>query len=180
MASRARVRLQGICPLLILSQLCGACGYQLGYRVPPDVYTIAVPIFENSTFPARREIEFELTALVRKEFQHRSPLRLVESDQADLVLRGRIVEFKEYLVAEGRQDRKEESSLTAVVDLILEDRRNQTTTPHRVTAQEPFSVELGESFRSGQQRALANLAERIVSQVEYWEEEEVSEKGDDG
>ena len=37
------------------------CGYSLGYRAPTGVETIAIPIFQNVTFPLWREVEYEVT-----------------------------------------------------------------------------------------------------------------------
>ncbi|MGH9362899.1 MAG: LPS assembly lipoprotein LptE, partial [Thermoanaerobaculia bacterium] len=97
------------------------CGYSLGYQVAPGARTAAVPIFLNTTFPLRREIEFELTSAFRQELLARTRLKLVdESAGPDLVVRGRIVEFREGLVAEGRRDEKVESSVLATVELEVE------------------------------------------------------------
>lgn len=156
--------------------LLASCGYQLGYRLPEGVGTLAVPIFHNATFPLRREVEYDLTEAVRKEFHARSPLRVVDSDRADLVLRGTIVEFRELLLADEERDRKVESSLVAVVDLTLEDHVNGTRREYRVTTAEPFSTASGESFGSRQAGALSNLAERIVAQVEYWGDYELNQE----
>lgn len=156
------------------------CGYTLGYRTPPGVETVGVPIFQNTTFPLRREVEFDLTSRVRKGLERRSPLRVVHSGEADLVLRGTILEFRESLVIEGERDSRVESNLVAVVDVALEDYVNGTRLVRRITTTEPFSVAAGESFETGRGRAIDNLAERIVSFVEYWDEydEYDGERGD--
>src|SRR5258705_6903152 len=87
------------------------CGYTLGWRAPEGVSTVSVPIFQNATFPLRREIEFELTSAFRQELQARTALSLVDEHASpDLVLRGRIIEFREWVVAEGDRDQKTESS----------------------------------------------------------------------
>ncbi|MBI4583943.1 MAG: hypothetical protein HY717_07965 [Planctomycetes bacterium] len=163
-----RARPDALAALLLV--LASGCGYTLGYRTPPQVLTIAVPIFHNATFPLRREVEFDLTSLVRQEIQKRTALAVVPEDEADLVLRGTIVDFREHLVVEGRNDAKIESNIDAVVDLVVEDYQNGVQMKRRVRTVEPFSLLAGETFNEGRRRALGNLAERIVAAVEYWDD----------
>jgi len=149
-----------------------ACGYSLDYRLPPGVSTIAVPLFVNDTFPLRREIEFELTALFRQELQSRARVRIVDSAaNPDLVVRGRIREFREWVVAETRTDQKSESSVVANVELEIENYTNDTVRAERVYASEPFSIQSGETFQDAQRRALRNVAEKLVIALEDWGDE---------
>ena len=159
----------------VLVSLVG-CGYSLGHRAPPGVRTVAIPIFHNTTFPLRREVEFNLTSAVRQELQRRSSLRLVDSEDADMVLRGTILEFRETLLVEGDRDEKVESSVFAVVSLVLEDKFNgyEVELP-RVTTSEPFSPSNQGSFESGSRSVVERLAERIVAAMEYWDDYEDEE-----
>lgn len=157
-------------PGVALAILCGGCGYSLGYRVPDSVETIAVPMFDNQTFPLRREVELDLTAEVRKELQARTPLRLVDSSDADMVVYGTVKEFRERLVAEGRLDEKTESTVVILVRLIIEDYRNGTRREESVSVREPLSVQAGETLDQARSRAIRNLAEKVVEQVEVWGE----------
>lgn len=154
---------------LVVCLLAG-CGYSLGYQAPPGARTIAVPIFQNATVGLRRELEYDLTLLVRREIQSRTDLTLADSESADLVLRGTIREFREDIVVEGQRDRKEESNVRAIVDVVLEDYLNGVKYPRRVRDDQPFSPRQGEDFADGRRRALENLAERIVASIEYWAE----------
>ncbi len=162
--------------LVLLLTVSLGCGYRLGYRTPPQVSTLAVPIFHNATFPLRRDVEYDLTEIVRKEFHTRTRLRIIDSDKADMTLKGTIVDFREVLIADEDRDRKVESSLIAIVDVTLEDHVNGVRREYRVTTTEPFSTASGESFRSTRAGALTNLAERIIAQVEYWDDYEVEEE----
>jgi hypothetical protein len=157
--------------LLLLTAALPGCGYSLGYIAPPDVQTVAVPIFHNATFPLRRDVEYKLTSAVRKEILERTTLRLVDSDEAHMVLRGRIVEFRELLVVEGDRDVKVESSVFAAVDLSLEDQVNKFRVQlPRVTTTEPFSARASDSFESSTGNVVERLAERIVAAMEYWDD----------
>lgn len=84
---------------------------------------------------------------------------------------GSITSFRERLVAEGRVDEKIESSIVVEVSLIVEDylARRQRKIP-RVQVTEPLSVQIGETVDEARRRAIGNLAEKIVEQLESWEE----------
>ena len=43
-----------------------------------------MPIFDNMTFPLRRDIEYELTSALRREIQARTRLRLVDDRVAEV------------------------------------------------------------------------------------------------
>ena len=163
--------LPSLVAILLIACCASGCGYSVGFRAPPGVYTIGVPIFHNSTFPLRREIEYVLTSEVRREIQTRTELRVVASEDADLVLRGHIVVFREVLVVEGEGDSKIDSNLHAVVRLVMEDSRNGfELRPEPVETVEPFSQAAGETFEDATQRALRDLAKRIVAAIEYWDD----------
>jgi lipopolysaccharide assembly LptE-like protein len=154
--------------LVFLPALTG-CGYTLGYRMPPGVRTVSIPIFENATFPLRREVEFEITSAFRQELQARTDLRIVdENGSPDLLVRGRILEFRERVIAQSRQDVKTESNLVALVELRIENYLAGTVRVERVNDVEPFSIESGESFATGQRRAIRNIAEKLVVAMEDW------------
>ena len=82
--------------------------------------TVAVPTFDNATFPLRRDVEYELSRAVRRQFLARTDLRLVEQDRADLVVYGKITEFRERVIAEGVRDEKLESNIRITVLLTVE------------------------------------------------------------
>lgn len=73
-----------------------ACGYHVAgtaIRVPPDVKTIAVPAFKNSSLSFR--IEQQVTASVTREFLERTHYRIVPNPAgADAVLRGNIKDVR--------------------------------------------------------------------------------------
>ena len=71
---------------LVLAAAAG-CGYTPGYRTPGSVSTISVPIFDNHTFPLRREVEYDLTSAFRRQIQSRTALSIVDHGDADMVVR---------------------------------------------------------------------------------------------
>lgn len=157
-----------LCGVLGTAGAASSCGYQLGFRTPESVRSIAVPIFNNKTFPLRRDVEYELTAALRREIQERTPLVLVPHEEADLVVHGTVMDFNEFLLAEGTRDQKVESSLRVTVALEIENLRDGTRSTRRVREVEPFSLARGESLAEARRRAIQNLAERLVFEMEAW------------
>lgn len=88
-------------PLLFcLVVLVSTCGYHMGGKgalLPPDVKTIAVPIFRNETSQFR--IEQQLTAAVIEELIERTHYRVVSQVQgADAVLLGTVEQIHQGVV----------------------------------------------------------------------------------
>jgi hypothetical protein len=164
------VKSLSVISLFSISLMAGSgCGYHLGYQTPPGVRTVSVPIFQNDTFPLRRDVEYDLTSAFRQEIQARTSLRVIdESASPDLVVRGRILEFRERVVAEGPLDEVIESNLVALVELQIENYLDGTVETRRAGNVEPFSIQAGESFEDGRRRAIRNIAEKLVVALEHW------------
>ena len=83
-------------PSVLCLLLFPACGYHVegqATRVPPDVKTIAVPAFKNTSSTFR--IEQQVTAAVTREFLERTHYRIVPPPAgADAVLSGTIKEVR--------------------------------------------------------------------------------------
>lgn len=79
---------------LLLSAFCLSCGYRVagrGDRLPPDIKTIAVPIFTNQSSTFR--IEQKLAAAVTHEFLERTKFQVTSNPAgADAVLKGTVKE----------------------------------------------------------------------------------------
>ncbi|MGH9377383.1 MAG: LPS assembly lipoprotein LptE [Terriglobia bacterium] len=92
---RSRVRHFGL--FLALVPFAGGCGYHAGGRgalIPPDVKTIAVPVFKNET--PQFKVEQQLTAAVTQELIERTQYRLTqEPAAADAVLKGTVKEIRQ-------------------------------------------------------------------------------------
>ena len=170
-AGRARVarypRVFVVAPAVLAGMLAG-CGYAPGVRMGPDVRTVAVPTFENHTVPLRRDLEFELTSLVRRAIQERSSLTIVEDGVADVSVYGEIRDFNEYIVAEDQVDRALESVVTIVVLLQVEDYRSRTVAREVVSESEPLSITQGESLSAARRRALGGLARKILDHLQVY------------
>ena len=63
---------------------------------------------------------------------------------------------------------KIESNVVALIELQVEDYIAGTRRAEAISDVEPFSIESGESFEVGRQRAIQNLAEKLVIALEDW------------
>lgn len=80
--------------ILILVLVLSACGYRFtprGGLVPENAKTLAVPVFLNNT--NEPYVDVELTKAVVDEFLTDGRLKIANLDDADLVLRGKVVKF---------------------------------------------------------------------------------------
>jgi len=80
--------------------LLSVCGYHTarrGDRIPPDVKTIAIPIFTNNS--PRFRIEQKLAAAITREFIERTKFRVTtDAEQADAVLKGTVTDVRSGVV----------------------------------------------------------------------------------
>lgn len=156
----------GACALVTGST---GCGYHLGYRMPERVQRLAVPVFRNDTFPLRREIEFDLTRAVRQELELRTDVQLVSSAEAEAVLEGVILSFKERVLTEGPLDRIDESSLAVAVRMRLRRADGTLLFERLVRDDAAYSRRDGETLEDARRRAIQDIAERIVVYLEEWD-----------
>ena len=162
---------------LALATLCcsGCAGYQLGnqtlYR--PDVRTIHVPIFQSNSF--RKDFGERLTEAVVKEIELKTPYKVVCEADADSILSGQIIGESKTVLAEDTFDvpRNIGTDLTARIrwesragDLL---RDNLVALPPILQISQSANLipEGGQSVATAHQRAISQLAEQIVSQLEY-------------
>lgn len=78
----------GIVILFSLLVLFGGCRYQWQAPFPSSISKIAIPTFLNETF--EYGLEETLTSLVIEEFLLDGRLDIVEENEADLILEGRV------------------------------------------------------------------------------------------
>ncbi|MDE0960606.1 MAG: LptE family protein [Planctomycetota bacterium] len=157
--------------LLALPHLLG-CGYTPGYRLPRGVQRISIPIFRNETIPFRREIEFSLTRAVKREFQLRTTADLVAQEDADAVLYGTVLHFREGVLVESANGTIQEQGIGVRVSLRLERVRDQRVLIERVVEDlVSYSVPAGESVELAMEEAVQEIARRLIAELEPWYEQ---------
>ncbi|MBI1983632.1 MAG: LptE family protein [Acidobacteria bacterium] len=113
------------CCLVVLLTSCGYRVAGRGDRLPPDIKTIAVPIFENET--PRFRIEQRIASAVTREFIERTKFRITPDPAgADAVLRGTIKEVRSGVITFDLETGRATSlQIQVLADVKLVDQRTQ-------------------------------------------------------
>ena len=114
-----------ICTWVILASvlITTGCGYRLAGKDNPmlaGINTIAIPYFKNDTFEAG--IESVFTNVFANEFINSKRLQVVNVDQADVILRGTIKNFREQIISYNQDKKALEYRVFVSLDLRLEKR----------------------------------------------------------
>jgi hypothetical protein len=143
-------------------------GYSFKSTHPDDVATIAVPIFENTTY--NRGVEFDLTDALIKEIEARTPYKVTSLERADTMLTGRIRSVElEQLSKSPLTGLSEEVIVTVTIDFEWQDL--QTGKPR--LRRESFaghglfvpSRPTGERIELGKLAAVEQLARDVVAEM---------------
>ncbi|USN99512.1 MAG: LptE family protein [Phycisphaeraceae bacterium] len=147
-------------------------GYVLGSTYDKGVRTIAVPIFDNTTYTPG--LEQTLTEALVKRLQTDTPWRIADRDAADTVLTGVIDDARlDVLTRTPATGLVQEQVLTLRVSFTWRDNRTgdvrvrrerfsvaSSFTPARGAAGEP-----GERIEVGQRAAIDEMARAIVAEL---------------
>lgn len=157
--------------LLFLS----SCGYQVagrGDRLPPDIKTIAIPIFTNKSQTFR--IEQKLAAAVTHEFIERTKYQVTPDPQgADAVLRGTVKDVRSGVVAYDRSTGRATSlQIQVTSEVKLEDSHSKKvvySNSHFVFRQEyqvsGINSQLFEEDQAALDRLSRDFARTLVTEI---------------
>jgi hypothetical protein len=170
-----RAFLRFILPAVALAaslHITGCAGYRLGSSLPADIASVHVPAFSNDT--AEPLIESDATRATIQEFQRDGTLRVLDKDEADILLEVTLVDFELEPLRYDRDETKSavEYRMRIKADILLTRRvSGEVMTKRRVAGETffDFSGDMGTSKRTALPLATADLAHDIVeSVVEYW------------
>ena len=144
----------------------GSCGYSSKSLLRSNVRSIYVPIFDNNTF--RRGYEFDLTKAVRDQILLRTRLNIVDKDEADSILFGKVSSVNEDVIIEDTKDNIVESRVSIGVDIRWVDKRTGRTIIERKNIKRPteFIVRKNETLSSASNEAFVGVAQSIVETME--------------
>ncbi len=147
-------------------------GYVLGSTYDSGVRTVAVPVFDNTTYTPG--IEQTLTDAITKEIMARTPWRVVSRGNADTELTGAIANYDLFAITRTPGvGLTQEQSITIRVNFVWRDVRDGTVRAER----ENFSAtstfipspgiagEPGERIEIGEREAIEELARAIVGEM---------------
>jgi hypothetical protein len=155
--------------LAVLTGCAGAKGWKAGSTLPTKYRSIAVPIFQNSTYD--RQIGYQLTEALQKRLQQVSPYAIAGEGAADTMLRGKIVKVDIFQISQSLgTGLSEEMGYTLTVDWEWVDMR----TGKPIAAQNGFassgmvvaSRPQAEPLDLAKYGAVQRLAEDIVANMQ--------------
>ena len=147
---------------------CKLTGYSLRAPFDTNIKTVYVPTFQSVTF--RRDINMQLTELVIKEIERRTPFKVVgKPDGADSVLSGTINYSEKNVVVENPNNLPRQLTATLIVavtwtDNIAEEKK--APNPALVAQTFNFYPEIGEPVEAAFYRNSEKMATEIVNMME--------------
>ena len=157
----------------LLGVLAPACGYRFGLTLPDRAETVAVEIFANDT--RLRDLERDFHQELTQSLSRRVSARLVSVREADLVVRGRLIDFSRRSGIRSTDNELLESGVLIAVEARLERRRPEgepellTSASHVAESgyllDDPRLIGGTESELEARERALRNLADRLVMEL---------------
>ena len=157
-------------PWIVLAALAlGGCGYSIRAPYSKDVKTVYVPVFRSITF--RRDVNLQLTELVIKEIERRTPFKVVgTADEADTILDGTVNFADKNIVVENPFNFPRQ--LTAQINASVNWTHNPPTKEEldrgfaTIAETVNFVPEIGESSMTAFYRTNQALAKQIVDMME--------------
>ncbi len=159
---------------LVLTLLTAAgttgCGYKFGHgeMFSETIRTVHVPIFQNKDF--RRGLEFQLTEALVKAIELYTPYKTTsDKRKADTVLTGEIREVRQgTLGLDFKTHKPRETQATVIASFRWKDLRTGKILVDMpvITQSVDYIQPVGENFYEASQKAMNDLAERIVEKME--------------
>lgn len=159
------------CLLPLLATSCASDptqGYSFAASYRDDIQSIAVPVFENTTFS--HGLEFALTEAVIKEIHRVTPWRVIDEASAQTTLRGTITGST---LRQLNRQRQSGLGREMVVQLTVGFEWKQNATGEVLVARRQYrstdtfvpTQPAGERLETGQQASVERLARDIVGEL---------------
>lgn len=150
---------------LVLLTLCGCAEYRWTSRVPDELRTVAVPVFENRT--KAKELGSIVTQYVLREFQREGTFAIRRTGAASIEVQGALVKAERLAVAfdrgYGMRAKEYRYAVTAEVTFVNRETGKilRENVPYR--AETTFLVQ--GDLLTGQQNAAARIAAELARQI---------------
>lgn len=159
----------GLALILPVIALCGCSSYRWTSRVPEEIRTVAVPVFENRTLSA--ELGPIVSQYVLREFQREGTFSIRRSGDSSIEVQGSIVKADRrpvsYDRAYGSRASEYRYLVTAEVSIVNKDSGRVLQANRKYVGETTFLVQgdLLTSQRNAAQRIAQDLARQIVDDV---------------
>ncbi|WP_435007474.1 LPS assembly lipoprotein LptE [Tundrisphaera lichenicola] len=165
--SRAIGLVLSLC-LAAMSPGCGMTGYSIRPPYDTRIKTVYVPIFKSITF--RRDVNLQLTELVIKEIERRTPYKVVgRPEDADSTLDGTVNFSDKNVIVENPFNLPRQLTSTMIVVVTWTDNkaeRKENPNPAVIAETFNFYPEIGETSQAAFYRTSERLATQIVNMME--------------
>jgi len=138
------------------------CGYTTGLTLGPDYHSVGLEIFGNDT--PEPDLELGLHRALTQATRNMLDARLVDPDRSQLVVRGRLTRFQRRAGLRSADNVWMEGGVWITAEAELVDPRRDVVIagPVRAEANVGYARTNREAEPDARQRALNNLAERLV------------------
>jgi len=159
---------------VIAAFAAGGCAYTVSSVLPAHLKTLAIPVFENKTVEFR--LAEDVTEAITSAFVADRRLRIGRERDADAVLRGSVIAYKNQVYGYTAQERATEYEIVLVVQVAFRDQvKNRVLwkedqlvvrTTYNVV---PVGAQVAKTETDGRREVIAKLADQIVSRtVQGW------------
>jgi outer membrane lipopolysaccharide assembly protein LptE/RlpB len=97
----------------------GGCAYTLSSVLPAHIKTLSVPVFANNT--VEYALSDDVTQALSDAFLREGRLRLVSERNADAVLRGTVISYRNQVFGYTRSERATQYEIVLVVKVVFRD-----------------------------------------------------------
>ena len=151
---------------LLLALLLASCGYQTGSLMPAGVAGVAVEVAGNETLYRRAGILFSRE--LSREIIRRSKATLRDPEDAQAVIRCRVLFIPRFPIVEDRHDFIMEGGVLVAVQVEMEDLRTGQilVPPFQVSRRAEYIVPRGETLQSAIDEALHDAAVDALNRIQ--------------
>lgn len=166
------MRKSNLISYIVLSLILAGCSYSFtGSSIPPDMKTIAIPVFDDVSGYTEAGLRENLTNLLIQKFIQDNSLQVVDRKYSDTILEGIILSVRDepFVIAGNEQVNSRRVLIQARVKFI--DQRSKKQYWERSFSQYADYSPDGGTFAKQQaiQKAIENLTEDIlISTVSDW------------
>ena len=157
---------------MLLSLLLSGCWYSTTSRTAKDIKSISVPFFENNT--TEPSLEISVTEKIIQNLVDDNTLKVVDADEADAILEGNIIEFKNVPFSFNMDLDAEEYQVELRVQVSLFNRRQNSPIWEKKTIKGDGSYfldasESGLTYEDALEEAILEITDQILNMtVQDW------------
>jgi outer membrane lipopolysaccharide assembly protein LptE/RlpB len=163
-----------VAALLAATCAAGGCAYTVSGVLPSHLKTLAVPVFGNNTVEFR--LADDVTQAITEAFLANQRLRIVRERDADSVLRGTIVAYRNQVYGYTAQERATQYEVVLIVQVTFRDQvKNRVLWKEdQMAIRTTYNVvslggEPAKTETDGRNEVIKKLADQIVSRtVQGW------------